>query len=188
MKKSCSIEGCEKPRYYAKDWCTMHFRRWQRNGDPLARQVYRGDPVGSLAAHSKKVGDCLVWTGAPSKDGYGIMKVAGRTTQVHLVSWELAHGPVPEGMQVDHTCHTRACFKVEHLRLATHSENQWNRSGSMSATGHRNVYNARGGGYYVQIRRGGKKISFGSYSNLSDAAEAARRGRRELFGDFAGKG
>lgn len=166
----------------------MHFRRWQRNGDPEARQVYRGDPEAALAAYTKRGGECLVWTRALSPDGYAVMKAGGRSDQAHRVAWALTHGSIPDGMQVDHICHNRACVEMSHLRLASWSENQWNRSESRSATGHRNVYNARGGGYYVQIRQGGKKISFGSYSNLSDAAEAARRGRRELFGDFAGNG
>lgn len=166
----------------------MHFRRWQRNGDPEARQVYRGDPKAALAAYTKRDGECLVWTRALSPDGYAVMKAGGRSDQAHRVAWALTHGPIPDGMQVDHICHNRACVEMSHLRLASWSENQWNRKGSTSATGHRNVYAAKGGGYYVQIRHHSKKISFGSYSNLSDAAEAARRGRRELFGDFAGKG
>lgn len=185
---NCAIEGCEKPRYYAKEWCVMHYRRWQRNGDPEARQVYRGDPAGSLKANSRQEGSCRVWTGFLTHDGYGLMKTRGVMRPAHAVAWELENGVIPPGMVIDHKCWNRACVNVEHLRLATLSENQWNRGKWSSATGHRNVYQTREGRYYVQIRYRGEKISFGTYSDLSEAAEVARRGREELFGRFAGRG
>lgn len=188
QNNACGIEQCEKPRYYLKEWCIMHYRRWQRNGDPEARQVYRGDPAGSIAARSKREGECLIWTGAMSDDGYGIMKVKGKTRQAHLVAWDLANGPIPEGMQIDHICYNRACLEPKHLRLATHSQNQWNQSGSTAASGYRNVYPAKGGGYYVQIRCKGQQINFGSYSTAREAGEVASAARSELFGEFAGRG
>ncbi|UEJ84513.1 HNH endonuclease [Brachybacterium halotolerans subsp. kimchii] len=123
-----------------------------------------------------------------SPDGYGIVTTGGKSIGAHRLAYLLHHGELPPGMQVDHTCYNRACIEPAHLRLATRSENQWNQSGNSSSTGYRNVYRARGGGYYVQIRHEGRKVSFGSYSNLAEAAEAAQRGREELFGGFAGRG
>lgn len=29
----CSIPDCDKPRF-SREWCIMHYRRWQRHGDP----------------------------------------------------------------------------------------------------------------------------------------------------------
>ena len=35
--KQCEIEGCEK-RHYARGWCSMHYRRWIRTGDPVRKR------------------------------------------------------------------------------------------------------------------------------------------------------
>jgi hypothetical protein len=83
--------------------------------------------------HSKWVGDCLIWTGALSKDGYGVIGIregAGapsRLKRVHRVAYELWVGPIPEGLTIDHVkargCMSRACFNVEHLEPVTIGEN-----------------------------------------------------------------
>ena len=36
-RSPCEIEGCEKP-VLARRWCAMHYRRWERTGDPLGRR------------------------------------------------------------------------------------------------------------------------------------------------------
>jgi len=51
-------------------------------------------------------------------------------TLCHIVVWVAADGPVPEGMTVDHRCHTRRCIRRDHLRLLTNVDNgQRNRPG-----------------------------------------------------------
>ncbi|GGN40520.1 hypothetical protein FHR83_007019 [Actinoplanes campanulatus] len=34
--KTCCIESCDKPSF-TRGWCSMHYSRWQRHGDPLAQ-------------------------------------------------------------------------------------------------------------------------------------------------------
>lgn len=49
----CTIPDCEK-REFARGWCTTHWRRWSRHGDPLA---YVGTPMsdhpGYWAVHKR---------------------------------------------------------------------------------------------------------------------------------------
>ena len=40
VRGECSIEGCERPRH-ARGWCSHHWRRWHRHGDPLASRCPR---------------------------------------------------------------------------------------------------------------------------------------------------
>lgn len=66
--------------------------------------------------------ECWVWQGALHK-GYGIMRVAGHQRPVHRVAWELEHGPIPDGLVIDHLCRNRACVNTAHMELVTPGEN-----------------------------------------------------------------
>lgn len=46
--RECSIEGCEKP-VDAKGWCSAHWARWKRHGDPLGGQPPRMSVETTLA-------------------------------------------------------------------------------------------------------------------------------------------
>lgn len=67
--------------------------------------------------------ECWVWTGAPSKKGYGMFKLAGKTVQAHRLSWELFHGPIPEGKQVLHKCDNPPCVNPSHHYLGDNDQN-----------------------------------------------------------------
>lgn len=75
-----------------------------------------------------RVGDgCWEWTGRHDRDGYGIVDLPrpnpNRTRRVHRVVYELLVGPIPEGLEPDHTCRNRGCARPAHLDLVTHREN-----------------------------------------------------------------
>jgi hypothetical protein len=40
----------------------------------------------------------------------------------HVLSYELAYGPVPEGQDVHHTCNTSLCVNPKHLALVPHAK------------------------------------------------------------------
>lgn len=82
----------------------------------------RGFPPGWIVAEN----GCHIWTGARSADGYGVVRVDGRTRFVHLVRYEREVGPVPEGMELDHfRCDAGpdACCNPLHCRPVSHREN-----------------------------------------------------------------
>ncbi len=77
----------------------------------------------ALRTRIEKTGDCLVWTGAKSVDGYGRIRYRGEARSVHRVAWERRYGSEPEGLELDHLCRNRACINVAHLEPVTHAEN-----------------------------------------------------------------
>ncbi len=68
---------------------------------PLADRLF-----GRVAAG---YGGCIIWTGALTANGYGTIGASrtGKTLSTHRVAYELRIGPIPEGMHLDHLCHTR---------------------------------------------------------------------------------
>lgn len=90
-------------------------------------------------------GGCVLWTGTVNR-GYGRVFVTRKSTRmVHRITFEEFVGPIPEGMELDHVCHTRdsscpggsnclhrRCVNPAHLEVVTSEENN-RRSKSFSA-------------------------------------------------------
>lgn len=45
MAARCAVDGCGRP-VVGWGWCTVHYRRWKRHGDPLVNLRPRIDPNG----------------------------------------------------------------------------------------------------------------------------------------------
>ena len=123
----CSIEGCEKP-VSSRGWCSMHYARWRRNGDPNFVQKKRAD--GGFSVHERfsesysAEGDCWIWTGTVSMYGYGRFWQDGVEHLAHRWAYQNFVGLIPEGLELDHLCRNRSCVNPEHLEPVTARENQ----------------------------------------------------------------
>lgn len=79
--------------------------------------------------------DCWEWTGSISTSGYGRVGWDKKAREAHRVIYTLLVGPIPDGLVLDHICHTEACTKTgreclhrrcqnpTHLRVVTRAAN-----------------------------------------------------------------
>lgn len=189
-KKYCSVVGCGR-KHRAKGLCAGHYNRSVQRGAIVPTQKRYATPEESFANRTERRGDCLIWIGSLSEEGYSRIYVDGSMIPAHRWVWERSNGSIPAGLDVDHRHHCDpACVELAHLRLATRSENNQNRSGaakSNKSTGVRNVYK-RDSAFTVVMQKDGRQYYFGSYGSLNEASRVAAEKRQELFGEFAGRG
>ena len=66
---------------------------------------------------------CWYWGGHLDRDGYAKIHVGDRPRMAHRVAYELARGPIPDGMVIDHLCRNRECTNPAHMELVRSREN-----------------------------------------------------------------
>ncbi|GAA1812348.1 HNH endonuclease signature motif containing protein [Nesterenkonia flava] len=186
-KPPCSVEDCDEP-VYAKGLCTHHYNRMRYTGAPTTgtRRTRYKTPQDSFAARTRQEGDCLVWRGTLYGNGYGEISVGnGKKRLVHRWAWEQENGPIPDGMQIDHMCHNRACVNVRHLRLATPKQNLENMlRGNLDskAGGLRGVsWDELRQKWHATVGHDGRSINLGHYDSKETAAYVALGARLALF-------
>ena len=81
--------------------------------------------IGALLANRSQItpSGCLEWTRGRDWDGYGLVRVEGRSCRAHRVAWELVNGPIPTGLVVMHRCDNPPCINIDHLVCGTVAEN-----------------------------------------------------------------
>lgn len=120
---TCSIDGCVKS-VTARGWCPTHYRRWQRNGDPLE---LKRPPNGTLRAFMEDVisrdptDDCILWPFAMNGNYPGSI---GKTKmQGHRWMLVQVTGANHKNLHAAHSCGVSKCVNPGHLYWATPMQN-----------------------------------------------------------------
>jgi len=83
----------------------------------------------SLAAFYAKIDKsagedgCWLWTAAHLREGYGQARWNGRKVLAHRLAYELAYGPILDGLWVLHKCDNPPCCNPAHLFLGSNADN-----------------------------------------------------------------
>lgn len=78
-----------------------------------------------LFARIDAAGDCWLWTGGRTTEGYGALGRGGRgegNVYAHRAAWEILVGPVPAGVLLTHACRVRHCCNPDHIRPMRRAE------------------------------------------------------------------
>ena len=70
-----------------------------------------------------KTATCWLWVAGKDSKGYGTFWIGDATRGAHRVSYELTHGTIPAGLELDHLCRVRNCVNPDHLEPVTHIVN-----------------------------------------------------------------
>lgn len=124
----------------------------------------------------------LGWT---ENTGYRRIKIDGKKYSLHRVIYEMFHGDIPEGYQIDHINGNKLDNRIENLRLATSSQNVRNTPArSDNKLGLKNVY-LKNGVYSVLLRLNNKLECFYRGNDLELAELIAEEAREKYHKDFA---
>lgn len=131
-----------------------------------------------------KSDNCWLWTGYVAPTGYAQFSFRGYQILAHKWAYEREVGPIPEGMQLTHTCRNQSCVRVSHLKPVSLKQKMERRSGAnaSSKSGVRGVvWDKRAKKWRGGVKHNKKTYHAGLFVEIKDAEAAVIALRNELF-------
>jgi len=132
--------------------------------------------------NNKKKGEIAGWK---TRRGYWMVMLGGKKFMSHRVIWALIHGEWPSA-QIDHINGDPSDNRIANLRLASQSQNNFNRSMFRNnTTGYQGVtYEPSRNKYKASIRIDGKTRNIGRFDSALDASIAYQKECERTRGEF----
>lgn len=194
----CDIEGCER-RHEARGWCSLHYKRWRRLGDPEGKAQRQEVLVPSGPDDALRIElEPGVYTLVDREDaerldgkkpylgsnGYAYLTFwadgAARATTLH--GWLMGIEP---GKHIDHLDGDKLNNRRANLKHVSPQQNQVNRKrlNRNNTSGVRGVTKSRRGNWLAQITVNRKNHRLGEFKSIAEAAEARRLAEIKFYGE-----
>lgn len=180
--RPCSVEGCEARATRRIGMCERHYRRTLKYGSPDEQPKPTEAERFWSKVDQRGPEECWPWLAA-RRGRYGFFNVPPTTIGAHRYAYQAAHGPVPEGLVVDHMCRNSICVNPNHLQAVTVSENGQNHSGPTrrNRSGVRGVWWCKTWKRWTgQVWVDGRSYTIGHHASLESAAKAIIELRNEI--------
>lgn len=184
--KPCVVEECDgSPKAMAVDW--GHYFEYQSNGTLIWKKRPLSDFASARAWKVESVRRVGKVAGYKTKDGYRLVRVSGISTFSHRIIWEMHHGPIPDGMQVDHKDGNKNDSRIENLRICSDLQNRWN-----TLARKKNIHKLKGVVFFkrdavwvAQITASHKRYCIGRFQTKGFAAVAYAKASLKYHGKFS---
>lgn len=149
----------------------------------LIRNLFNYDPETGYITRIVSYGRAL--TGQVFCDANNV-SVLGVPIRPARLAWALHNGAwPPDDMFVDHINGIKADNRIVNLRLATPTQNQYNKAATSFYPKGVTWRNRLQKPWQAKIRVNGTRYHLGSFETMEEAAEAYRKAALEHHGDFA---
>lgn len=151
----------------------------------LYQRHFRYEADSGKLYHVTSKGTCKAGQEVTALDTKGYVRVQfqGKKILGHRLAWELYYGETPP-KYIDHIDGDKTNNRINNLRAATYSENQWNRPAtSLNTSGIKGVHKCHGG-YQATIAKHGKTYTKWSKS-LDTVTQWLDSKRQELHKGFS---
>lgn len=142
--------------------------------------------------------NCWIYTGSVQpRSGYGSFGIRkGVSMPAHRAAYEQMVGPIPDGLQLDHTCHTRdldcpggaclhrRCINPDHLDPVTSRENSLRSPRSLASISASKTHCAQGHEFTPENTVRGKKGN-STYRACRTCKNTRRKASRERLAKVA---
>jgi hypothetical protein len=124
--------------------------------------------------------------GGFTTNGYRTVGVSGVKLYEHRIIWQMFYGPIDDGVTIDHKNHNTIDNRIDNLRLATQSEQNYNTKLRVNNTsGVRGVsFDKRRDKWVAYIHVDSKRIHLGYFDCFNDAEVVVNTARAKLHKDF----